>query len=340
MSARILEYLRLGRIFNAEILGIILILSYILTASIHQLPINNMIIVFLFFAGILMHVWGSYNNDRMDLKIDEKADYCKHKPLVSGSISIKQAKVLEYLFLFCYIICVIIIYLLERNIKSINELSLDFITVLFYLFLAFSLAYIYNRFNKSNMLINIVGQMYASFIVLLGMSFLISFDFILLITSIVIGLNGVYLNIIEADIKDIKDDIINVPKALGVTFQGRKSLNIKYFYLLNEFIKVSMFLLVIFILYLEKMGYFVFCLAISFFIINFVIRLQMFRIISYDREKIKPYIAIQELTSILMISTIFMVVNPLLPLIIFLFILLWLVVWNKILWGTYLRPQV
>ena len=80
--------------------------------------------------------------------------------------------------------------------------------------------------------------MYASFAVLIGMSMIVNFDWIVFLSSLILGLNGVYLNIIEADLKDITGDIINVPKALGVRFEAGKASNVRKFYLLNEGLKI------------------------------------------------------------------------------------------------------
>jgi 4-hydroxybenzoate polyprenyltransferase len=326
MVKRIIEYLRLGRIFNAEILALLYVLTYIFTSELYGFEIEFKIIVGLFVVGILSHIWGAYNNDRLDLCIDKGADYCSHKPLVSGSISIKQAKIIEY-----SILLIIIALVLVMSPKLVT---------LGYLFGAYLLAYLYNRYNKSSMFINVIGQMYASFAVLVSMSFVVNFDYIVFLSAIVIGLNGIYLNIIEADYKDIRGDIVNVPRSLGLRFKENKAVNITWFYIVNEIIKIIMYVLVFYILYLENTELFVKIIAIIFFALNFVVRILMFRKLTPNREKMKPFFALQEFTSILFISIIYVIIHPVLPLIIILFVILWLSIWNKILWGTYFRPQV
>ena len=326
VTDKIKEYLRLGRLFNAEILALIFILSYLLAATLYHVKIEIQTLIGLFIVGVLAHIWGGYNNDRLDLSVDKKARYCDHKPLVSGRVSIKTATAIEVAVL---VIFIILILLISPRVFT-----------LLYTFCAVSLAYLYNRYNKSNMFINIVGQMYASFVVLVGMSIVVDFDFILILSALVMGLNGVYLNIIEADLKDFAGDVVNVPKALGVRFDGESAENKTNFYLLNEGIKLCLFLLVLFILYLEEADVSLMILAGVFFGFNFLVRQLMFKVLSSNREKMKPYIAAQELTSILLISTIYIVVYPLIPIFVVVFVFLWLAVWNKFLWGTFLRPQV
>jgi len=285
-----------------------------------------MLLPALFFAGIFAHVWGAYNNDRLDLSIDKNVIYCSHKPLVSGLVSVRTAKIIEFSALAIFILLILI-----ASFK---------ISTALYIIAAVSLAYLYNRFNKSSMSINVVGQMYASFAVLIGMSFVVDFDYVVFLSALAIGLNGVYLNIIEADLKDVEGDAVNVPKALGVRFRGKTALNTKKLYLLNEAIKFTMFFLVLAVVFYEKVNIAIPALTCVFFLVNLFVRFLMFKHLSIDREKLKPYIAFQELTSILFISTIYMVIHPLLPIVIVMFVAIWLSLWNKLLWGTYLRPQV
>ena len=333
------EYLRLGRLFNAEILALIFILSYLLSARLYDVQIDIRIVIALFIAGISAHVGGAYNNDRLDLAIDKKAKYCAHKPLVSGNISIKTAKIIEFTATLIFIASILYASYISKSTISVITSPRILSTIIFIL-CAVSLVYLYNRFNKSNMFINIVGQMYASFAVLIGMSIVLDFDLIVFLSAIVIGLNGVYLNIIEADIKDLETDIVNVPKSLGVRFKGEKAVNTLKFYILNEVIKIFMFILILIILSLEKAGINYLLMACILFIINYLVRLSMFKNLSSNREKIKRYIAAQELTSIFLISTIYMIINPFLPIVVLIFVVIWLSTWNKMLWGTYFRPQV
>jgi 4-hydroxybenzoate polyprenyltransferase len=333
------EYLRLGRLFNAEILSLIFILSYLLSAQLYTVEINVQIIIALFIAGIFAHIGGAYNNDRLDLSIDKTAKYCAHKPLVSGKISIKYAKIIETIAVIIFIISILYASL-SSNATVEMILVPRIVSTIIYMFCASLLVYLYNRYNKSNMFINVIGQMYASFAVLIGMSMVIDFNFIIFLSAIAIGLNGVYLNIVEADIKDLEADIINVPKRLGVRFEEDKIVNIFKFYILNESIKIIIFILILVILFKEKAHINYFSLAIILFIINLFVRITMFKNLTSDREKIKRYIAAQELTSIFLISTIYLIIHPIIPIIVLCFVILWLSIWNKLLWGTYLRPQV
>lgn len=324
MSLR--EYFRLGRLFNAEILALILVLSYSLTATLHNVEIDPLIISTLFLSGVLMHVWGCYNNDRLDLPIDKKAGYCGHKPLVSGSISVYRARVIEtFVFLAFFL--------------TVSVLSAKFSTIL-YLSCSVALAYLYNRFNKSSMFFNIVGQFYAMFAVLVGMSLVVGFDFVVFLTALVLGLNGTYLNIIEADAKDIEGDIVNVPKALGVRVKNGKWVNTWKFGILEHGLKAAMYLLLLAVLVLESANIITFVLFTVIMVVNMKMRAVLVSELSVDRERLKPYIAAQEFSSVLLISTVYMVVWPWVVVVVPLFVVCWLCCWNRCLWNTWLRPQV
>lgn len=339
LKNRIKEYLRLGRLFNAEILALILVLSYLLSSKLYDLQTEVMIIIALFIGGVFAHVGGAYNNDRLDLIIDKKAGYTFHKPLVSGSISLRTSKIIEITAVLFFLGLMVYASYISKSTLSII-FSPRILATFIFIFFAFILAYLYNRFNKSNMLINVIGQLYAGFVVLIGMSIVIDFNFILFLSAIVIGINGVYLNIIEADFKDFEGDIVNVPRSLGVIFKGEKAVNTLKFYILNDVLKIFMFIIILAILVLEEVSIYFFIIAFILFLVNYLVRISMFKNLTSNREKMKRYIAAQELTSIFLISTIYMIINPFLPIIIFLFVALWLAIWNKILWGTYFRPQV
>jgi len=323
---RLKEYLRLGRLFNAEILGCVFILSYLLTSRLNEHPVEMGVVLTAFIAGILAHVWGCYNNDRWDLPVDRQASYCLHKPLVSGRISVSSAVKVEFGALFSFVL--ILLALSPR------------LSTTLYLVGFIGLALLYNRFNKSNMFIDIIGQLYATFFALAGMSVVKDFDGVVFLSAILLGLNGVYLNIVEADLKDIEGDVVNVPKALGVVFQDGKAINKTKFDLLNEVLKLIMFILILVILHLENAGTGIFITAWAFFLVNWGVRRAMFARLSSDREKMKRYIALQELTSVFLISTIYMIVHYTIPVIVVGFVVVWLTSWNSFLWGTLVRPQV
>ncbi len=340
VSGLMREYLRLGRIFNAEIISLIMILSYLLVSNQYGLAYDVRFIVILFVAGVFAHFGGSINNDRMDLCIDKTAEYCAHKPLVSGKISANQAKWVEYTIMSSFAVLVMIVSVLSKSDTAMVSMIPRPVFTFFYVICAIFLAYAYNRWNKSNMFVNVVGQFYAGFVVLIGMSIVVDFDMMLGLIALIIGLNGVYLNIVEADIKDIEGDIINVPKALGVRVTDGKAFNVLKFYVVNDLIKIGMFLLILWVLFLQDVIFWFYIIAIVLFFLNYVVRIMLFKNLGKDREVLKRFIAGQELTSILLIGTVFMVVSVWIPLILVVFVVVWLSLWNKILWNTYLRPQV
>ncbi|MBU1940626.1 MAG: hypothetical protein KKC68_02520, partial [Candidatus Thermoplasmatota archaeon] len=290
--------------------------------------------------GIFAHIGGSYNNDRMDLTIDRTAEYCAHKPLIRGNIALNTVVKLEVSAIVLFAGLVFGVSIFSPSSVPTTFPMLRPLSTLGYILGGLILAFGYNRWNKSIMFVNVIGQFYAGFVVLMGMSIVTIFNPIIGITALIIGLNGIYLNIIEADIKDIAGDVVNVPKALGVRIENGKAFHIWKFYLVNDGIKIGMFFLILYVLVLEDASQNIILMAILLFMLNYLVRILLFKNLGMDREYLKRFIAAQEITAILLISTIYMVINPWIPVILFIIVVVWLVLWNKLLWGTYLRPQV
>ena len=326
MSNKFLEYLRMSRVYNGHVMGMILILSYLLAATLNDVPIEFWKIIGLFIAGLLAHAWGAYNNDRHDLGIDRKAGYCSHKPLVSGKVGRVTAFWLETLFLFAFMAVIVVI--------SPSMWTLG------YMLAAIGIAAVYNRFNKSSQFINIVGQFYATFVVLIGMSLVVTFDLRILFIALAMGVNGVYLNTVEADLKDIGGDDINVPKALGVRVERGILVNWQRFAIYAMVLRGVVACLVLLTVMALGMPKGILYLVLFVALVNYGTATLFFVKMSPDREAMKPYIMIQELSAILLISIPFMYVWPFLPLVVLVFAAAWLCVWNFVLWGKPMAPQV
>ena len=83
----LLNYLRLTRLPGAASTAIAIIICYLAMMGPHNL-INLLV---LFIIGIFSHIFGSVLNEYIDIRVDEKSQYHKEKPLVSGAITKNQA---------------------------------------------------------------------------------------------------------------------------------------------------------------------------------------------------------------------------------------------------------
>lgn len=80
------EYLKLSRSFNAGLTAIAPVMGAIAMKEGELLPL-----VLLFLVGFFGHVYGFVLNDIIDLHIDRNAEEISDRPLVSGTVSMREA---------------------------------------------------------------------------------------------------------------------------------------------------------------------------------------------------------------------------------------------------------
>ena len=80
------EYLKLSRSFNAVLTGISPVMGAIAMGEYHILTL-----LILFIIGFLGHTFGFVFNDIIDYKIDKTSKEISDRPLISGTIKLKNA---------------------------------------------------------------------------------------------------------------------------------------------------------------------------------------------------------------------------------------------------------
>lgn len=80
------EYLKLSRSFNAGLTAIAPVMGAIAMHEVRLLPL-----ALLFLAGFFGHVYGFVLNDIVDLRIDRSSAEISDRPLVSGTVSLREA---------------------------------------------------------------------------------------------------------------------------------------------------------------------------------------------------------------------------------------------------------
>jgi 4-hydroxybenzoate polyprenyltransferase len=80
------EYLKLARSFNAVLTGISPVMGAI---AMQQYDI--IILILLFLIGFLGHTFGFVFNDIIDYSIDKSSKEISDRPLISGTISLRNA---------------------------------------------------------------------------------------------------------------------------------------------------------------------------------------------------------------------------------------------------------
>lgn len=123
---KIREYLKLARSFNAVLTGISPVMGAL---AMQQYDLTMLLLLFL--IGFLGHTYGFVLNDIVDYKIDKSSKEIKDRPLLSGTISLKNAKLFAYLsLLFCLVIASFLAYVTQIYIPLVLlVISGSFITL-------------------------------------------------------------------------------------------------------------------------------------------------------------------------------------------------------------------
>lgn len=330
---RMLEYLRLLRIQTAATTALTPLIGGLIMG---QRDISLLLILLL--IGFLYHIYGFVLNEYVDIDIDIKSVDLQNKPLVSGSIPKKYA--LMIVFLSCVGACLLTIFFLP-----------SVLTILFLLF-ALLLGGIYDVFGKkipgSD---TILGGSFFS-MCLMGAS-TVSNDFTL-VTYVVCSIYFVHIvfnNAVEGGLKDVTHDRIAGAKTLatcmGVSVQQGKLGISKSFIVFAYCVKMIFIGLVVLLGFQQEINLWseryilqvimiVFLMIIVFFTLYKFLHLSIF-----DRPKLKRLFSIHEIASYFILLS---VVSPMLEqwVIIFLVFLpsLWYLMFNSILYGKLLQPQV
>jgi 4-hydroxybenzoate polyprenyltransferase len=123
----ILEYLKLARLSIVTLTGIAPVMGALATS---QFQFINLIL--LFFIGFFGHAYGMTHNDLIDYIIDKNVPDISDRPLLSGTISIKQARIFALFCLVVMFILALILSFLTKQYFSLIFLIIPVICVTIY----------------------------------------------------------------------------------------------------------------------------------------------------------------------------------------------------------------
>src|SRR6056297_4033621 len=98
------EYLKLARSFNAVLTGISPVMG-----AIAMQQYNILILLILFLIGFFGHSFGFVFNDIIDYNIDKTSKEISDRPLISGTISLRNAWIFAFL-------CIILAFVVAGGI--------------------------------------------------------------------------------------------------------------------------------------------------------------------------------------------------------------------------------
>jgi len=330
---RTLEYLRLFRFQTAAATA-----SAPLIGGLVMNQRDPFLLFVLFLIGILYHIFGFVLNEYVDIEVDKKSDDLKEKPLVSGSITKKHA--LFIVVLSCICACAVIVFTFQSVFP-----------ILFFIF-ALLLGGIYDVYGKKIHGSDLVLAGGFFFLCLTGVSTISThFTTLVYVVCLLYFFQIVFNNAIEGGLKDVNHDALGGVKTLairtGVNVHLGKLHVTKSFALFACGLRIAFVALLVLLGLQMKPSFWsedhIFNIVIVLFlvVILFATLYKFLQRSKFDREKMKKLFSVHEMTSY---SMILVVLLPILGLQITAILLLLPVVWylmfNIVLYGKLLQPQI
>jgi 4-hydroxybenzoate polyprenyltransferase len=331
------EYLKLARSFNAVLTGISPVMG-----AIAMQEFNIVILFLLFLIGFFGHTYGFVLNDIIDYNIDKSSKEISDRPLISGTISIRQA------WAFAIISMVISFALAFYFGYRFNNyfpvillvLSAGFITL-------------YDLISKKFPGMDIFVSIGIFFLILYGASIRINdLSYITTLTWIVCILGSIqvlFMQFIAGGMKDIENDFKQGAKTLALRLNVRISDNelivspsfkgLAYSLQLIDMIVVFLpFIIIWNIQNLALLQYIQCIVLILVGIIMFFLSSKLLNMKKFERNKARKLIGSHYMINFTIVPIMLMTLNPWAGLIMF-FPAFGFLMSNLVLHGTLLQPK-
>jgi len=332
-KTKIIAYFRLLRFHAAATESIFILLGALLMGL-----RDIFLLLILFIIGLFGHIYGYVLNEYVDIELDKKSFELQKKPLVSGVIPKKHALIL---IISAFIGAYVLTFLYFR-----------FLIPFCFLSLAMLFGGIYNVYkNKIHGFSDVFIAGSLAFTFFFGVSTVtFSFTTIIYIVGLLLFVAIVFVNVVEGGLKDVAHDFLAGRKTLaiilGVKVTDRQLKLTKKFSAVAWGLIAGCFAL-LFLLFMQPelnvstyrnfQSLLLIILSILvLFIVNKFLHLRVF-----DRSKIKRFYAVINTLAGVML---FLVILPLIGLdsLVILLVLpvTWYVVFNTLLYGKPLQPDV
>jgi len=293
----------------------------------------------LFIIGFLYHIYGFVLNEYIDVDVDKKSEDLKKKPLISGIVPKSHA--LFIVLSSCFFICLITIYYFR------------FILPILFLLFAILFGGIYDFFGKKIPGLDFVLGLGFFFICLMGAS-TVTYDFTILtyIVCSIYFIHITFMNSVEGGIKDADHDYLagakTIATIMGVSVKNQTLVITKKFLVFTCFLKFIFIGLIVLLFIQPEIGLFNYdkniiqlIFIVFFCIVIFFTMYKFLKITLFDRQKLKKLFSFHEMSSyfvfiislsslIKLWSTVFLIFLP----------FFWYILFNFILYGKFLQPQV
>ena len=329
---KFLEYIRLFRLQTAAATASAPLIGG-LVAGLRDL---NLLFV-LFLIGILYHIYGFVLNEYMDVEVDKKSSDLKDKTLVSGKIKSKNA--LFIVCLSCFFACLLTIIFFQYMLPILFLLS------------ALFLGGVYDIFGKKIPGLDFILGGGFFFICLMGASTVSSnFSPLIYIVCLVYFIHIAFNNSVEGGLKDVDHDNLAGAKTLAtcmeVNIKSSRLKVTKSFVVFSVILKLVFFGLIILLCvqpeinisenYIVQIVLIVFFAAMAFYTMYKFLNRPVF-----VRSRLKTLFSLHEISSYFILVIALSPLIELWPTIVLFFLpFIWYILFNFILYGKLLQPQV
>jgi len=331
------EYFKLARSFNAVLTGISPVMG-----AIAMEQYNILTLLLLFLIGFLGHTFGFVFNDIIDYKIDKSSTEIHDRPLISGTISLRNGWIFA-------VLCIMLAFVFAV-IQAIH-------TSIYYPVLILTISAIciitYDLISKKLPFMDILVALGIFFFILYGASTQVqNISEITLLAWIVCILGSIqvlFMQIIAGGLKDIENDYKSGANTgavkLGVRVLNKKLHTSLSFQLLAYMIQaVDIILVFIPFFIIERFTESIFLAMFQWLTLGIISGMMIFfsyklmNMKTFNRKKARTYIGSHYMTNFALVPIMLMTLNPWAGILIF-FPALGFILSNIILHGTILQPK-
>lgn len=331
------EYLKLARSFNAVLTGISPVMG-----AIAMQQYNILILLILFLIGFFGHTFGFVFNDIIDYKIDKTSKEISDRPLISGTISLKNAWIFA-------LFCILLAFFIAVGLSYISSNYFPLII----LAASASCIILYDLISKKFPFMDILVALGIFFFILYGASTQVQqlSDITLLAWFVCIlgSIQVLFMQIVAGGLKDIENDYQSGANTaavkLGVRVKNKRLYSSKSFQLLAFTIQIIDIILIftpflIIDMFTDSFFLAMFQLLTLGVISGMMLFLshQLMNMGTFNRKKARTFIGSHYMINFALVPILLMTLNPWAGILIF-FPALGFILSNLILHGTLLQPK-
>lgn len=200
------KYLEISRLFNMGLTGVAPMLGALAMWNQSPQALSLPYLLILFCIGCLAHVYGFVLNDIVDVHVDKLSKELIARPLVSGTISRKNAGVFAFA-------CMILSFVL--SLYYFNDI-LQYLPLLLTLVVAYVLATIYDIASKKYPGMDgfVAGAVF--FLIVFGAWTVGTPTYLSIVVAFIGAIQVVFMNMINGAIKDIDHDEQGMAKTVAI----------------------------------------------------------------------------------------------------------------------------